>query len=170
MGFFGGQIKQIPMALRSSLREISTRSTCPFLDTPSADPCLKMLQKWVAISRCYKHITMSLGQLAAFGLKFGRWRGDYPRHGSCWVLDHALKWFKHPSGEGMFTWPGEAVCFLASFFKNPVVTHQLFENYRLPNPENASRKLSPEVLKAPPISPIIPLPTCNWWSTPSIPS
>ena len=51
-------------------------------------------------------------------------------------------------------------------FLNPVVTHQL-ENYRLPNPENAPRKLSPEVLKAPPTSPIIPLPTCNWWSTPS---
>jgi len=48
------------------------------------------------------------------------------------------------------------------FEKNPVVTHQLFELYRLPNPENAPRKLSPEILEAPPTSPIIPLPTCNW--------
>jgi hypothetical protein len=70
MGFFGGQMN-FPNGIEI-LREISTRSTCPFLDTPSADPCLKMLQKWVAISRCYKQITMSLGQLAAFGLKFGR--------------------------------------------------------------------------------------------------
>ena len=88
---------------------------------------------------------------------------DYPRH---------CKLFKHPCGEGMFTsLPDDLGKLCASwpthFEKNPVVTHQLFELYRLPNPENAPRKLSPEILGSSPTSPIIPLPTCNWWSTPS---
>ena len=155
-----------PMALRSwgkSLRDLLVLfwtplqqilvSRCykngwPSPDVTSTSPCL-----WASLQR-------SGSNLAAF------FRGLSQAFAVAGSLITASNDAKPPWWRNVYLTWGSCVLPGPLIFLNPVVTHQL-ENYRLPNPENAPRKLSPEVLKAPPTSPIIPLPTCNWWSTPS---